>query len=77
MILYTIYDPSIIFTNVDYYNYERIRSDFSEIAINGVKVQASRNGADELRIERILSTNPNHFLDPRLQPGVLVGKQGE
>ncbi len=76
MILYTIYDPSVVFSNIDYYNFERSPSGFSEIEINGVTVLASRNGPDGVRLERILSTNPSHFLDPKLQPGVIVGKQG-
>lgn len=72
MILYTIYDPSVIFENIDYYNPQNTKTSFSEIEIHGVKVQVVQMGNEEARIERILSTNPSHYLDPRLQPGRII-----
>ena len=75
MILYTIYDPSVIFQNIDYYKQPNLNSGFSEMVINGVKVLASRSMNDGMRIERLLSTNPLHYLDPKLQPGVTINKE--
>ncbi len=72
MILYTIYDPSVIFQNIDYYNQEKLNSGFTEMKVNGVKVLASPAQNAGMRIERLLSTNPRHFLDPGLQPGVSI-----
>ncbi len=72
MILYTIYDPSVVFKNIDYYNQANLNSGLTEMVINGVKVLASRSMNDGMRIERLLSTNPLHYLDPKLQPGVIL-----
>lgn len=72
MILYTIYDPSVVFQNVDYYNQEKLNSGFAEMEVNGVRVLAAPAQNEGMRIERLLSTNPMHFLDPRLQPGVSI-----
>lgn len=72
MILYTIYDPSMIYQNIDYYDQSNIGSGLTEMMVNGVKVLASRSVDNSMRIERILSTNPYHYLDPNLQPGVII-----
>ncbi len=76
MILYTIYDPSVVFQNIDYYNVDKLSSGFTEMEVNGVKVLAARSQNDGMRIERLLSTNPLHFLDPRFQPGVSIPENG-
>ncbi len=72
MILYTIYQPSVIFNNIDYYNQSNLNSEFTEMMINGVKVLASHSANEGMRIERLLSTNLLHYLDPKLQPGVII-----
>lgn len=41
-------------------------------AVSGVPVLVAPLGDGLARIERLLSTDPNHFLDPRFQPGTLV-----
>lgn len=76
MILYTIYDSSVIFQNMDCYNQESLNTGFSEMEVNGVRVLAAKTQNDGMRIERLLSTNPLHFLDPRLQPGVEILRKG-
>ncbi len=76
MILYTIYDPSVVFQNIDYYNLDKLNAGFTEMDVNGVKVLAVRSQNDGMRIERLLSTNPLHFLDPRFQPGVSIPEKG-
>ncbi len=72
MILYTIYDPAVIFQNIDYYKQPDMNSGFIEMVINGVKVLASRSMDESMKIERLLSTNPMHYLDPKLQPGAIL-----
>jgi len=41
-------------------------------AVAGVPVLVTPAGGGWARIERLLSTDPDHFLDPRFQPGALV-----
>ncbi|OPX43706.1 hypothetical protein CLHUN_24260 [Ruminiclostridium hungatei] len=74
MILHTIYDTSLIFSNMDYYNPEKINTGFTELEVDGVRLLVMKTSDDEIKIERILSTNPLHFLNPRLQPGAVIRK---
>lgn len=70
MILYSIYEPSVVFPDINYFNNNS--TDYQEVVINGVKVLAFKSGSDEMRVERILSTDPLHFLNPMLQPGTVI-----
>lgn len=72
MILYSIYEPSVVFPDISYFNNNSTNKDYQEVLVNGVKVLAFKSGRDEMRVERILSTNPLHFLDTMLQPGTVI-----
>ena len=71
MIFYSIYDTSFVFGNRGLDDVSTNNS-FCEMNVDGVMVQVSRSNNSELRIERILSTNPKDFLNPKLQPGSVV-----
>lgn len=66
VILYTIASPEEVFDDGD-------RSpELVEVVVNGVSALAQPVGDGTGRIERVISTDPDHFLDPQLQPGELV-----
>lgn len=70
MIYYSIYDPSLVFGNQGFNNSTNVS--LTDMNINGVMVQVSRSNNQELRVERIISTNPRDYLNPKLQPGSIV-----
>lgn len=63
MIHHTILDPSVIFGQ-DYKLPELV-----ECKYLGQDVEAFKGSDDTLVISRIISTDPNVYLDPKLQPG--------
>ncbi len=71
MIFYSIYDTSVVFGNQGF-GEKSANTSFAEMNVDGVTVQVSRSNNTELRIERILSTNPKDYLNPKLQPGAKV-----
>lgn len=71
MILYTIYDAETVFQNFDYYGRRQDTAGCAEMSVDGIKVQVSQNNSG-IRVERIISTNPADFLNPRLQPGSML-----
>lgn len=71
MIFYSIYDTSVVFGNQGYGD-NSAKTSFAEMKVDGVTVQVSKSNNSELRIERILSTNPKDYLNPKLQPGSIV-----
>lgn len=74
MIHYSIYDTSVIFGNQGFgLSSNQASLNYSDMNIEGVMVQVSRSNNSEIRIERILSTNPKDYLNPKLQPGSIVG----
>ncbi|ACL76053.1 YlzJ-like family protein [Ruminiclostridium cellulolyticum] len=72
MILYTIYDHSVVMGSTSG-NAEN-ELGYSEMNINGVQVQVSRCGNSDYQIQRIISTNPYDFLNPMIQPGTTIPK---
>ena len=68
MILYTIYDPEFVFST------QQNNVSYSEMSVDGVKVQISLENNSDFRVERIISTNPNDYLNPKLQPGSIIKK---
>lgn len=40
--------------------------------LGGISVLVQPTGEGVGRVERVLSTDPNHFLDPRVTPGTSV-----
>lgn len=66
MLIYSVIPPELLVAGL-----ENNSKGFEEI-IDGVKVQIEPIGENTARINRILSTNPQDFLNPKLQPGQLV-----
>jgi hypothetical protein len=73
MILYTIFDPNVVFKNGNY-GENQINEKYIEVSINGVMVQASQSSNSDLRVERIISTNPFDYLNTKIQPGCIIKK---
>ena len=67
MILYSIIPPEIVF---DHYNAENVGA--KEINYLGEKVIVVPLENNQVKIERILSTSPQAFLNPKLQPGAVL-----
>lgn len=65
MILYTVVPPEELFDDDE-------PSVPVVAAVNGTPVLVTPLGDGRARIERLLSTDPERFLDPALQPGVVV-----
>ena len=65
MIHYTIYPPEWIYTDPLSPPKRRIR----DVSIGGVAMQVEILENGEARIVRLLSPDPRHYLNPRLQPG--------
>ncbi len=70
MILYTIYDPNMIFKSLNS-NAKQNSTSYTELNINGTMLEVSQTDKD-YRVERIISTNPSDFLNPRFQPGSII-----
>ena len=67
MVLYTIVPPEFLFDDDDPEEVVPVKA-----AVNGVPVLVVPTGEGKGRIERLLSTDPDHFLDPLFQPGTVV-----
>lgn len=72
MILHTIFDPNVVFRNASYE--EQTNTNFSDMYIDGVTVQVSQLSNSDMRVERIISTNPMDYLNKKIQPGCIVKK---
>lgn len=74
MILYSIIPAEIVFGNTE----NASKYNFFEIDYMGEKVQVSPVTGNQLVINRIISTSPKAYLDPKLQPGTIIsgGLQG-
>lgn len=68
MILYSIIPPEEIFK-------QKYSNDKSEMLYMGEKVEVSLNSNNEYVINRLLSTCPKSYLNPRLQPGSIIQAQ--
>jgi len=71
MILYTIYDHNIVFKN-GFYGEQQANTSYSEMNVDGTIVQVSQINKEDFHIERIISTNPSDYLNPKLQPGCVI-----
>ncbi len=65
MIHYTVFPPEWIYTDPHRPPERRIR----DVSIGGVAMQVEIMENGEARILRLLSPDPRHYLNPRLQPG--------
>ncbi|MCR4402150.1 MAG: YlzJ-like family protein [Firmicutes bacterium] len=66
MILYTVLPLEVVMDGMDK---ERT---FVDVEIQGVKMTVEQLSSTEAAIVRIISTDPQHFLDPGLQPGTRI-----
>lgn len=71
--LYTIVPIEVIFGGGDAEN-EETAQHLSEqtVQIGGATLLVEPDGMGRGKVKRILSTDPNHYLDPRWQPGMTV-----
>lgn len=67
MILHTIVPLDIVLQGIEDY-----QPSYSEVEIAGVKMLVEQTGLDQGRIVRILSTNPEDYLNSSLQPGRII-----
>lgn len=68
MILYSIVPANIVFQGMEEKDGRRSR----EIEYMGERVIVTPSGENELVIDRIISTSPKAFLNPKLQPGTII-----
>lgn len=68
MILHTIVDPQIIWGTGQF----ELNNDIQEISYKGVQLIARKIKENTYMVDRILSTDLKHFLDPDLQPGRII-----
>jgi len=71
MILYTIYDQNVIFQNGGF-GEQQSNASYSEMNVDGIMVQVSQNNNADIHVERIISTNPSDYLNPKFQPGCII-----
>ena len=71
MLLYTIYDPNLIFNNQNI-NDTQANTSYCETNVDGIMVQVSHDNNNDFCIERVISTNPADYLNPKLQPGSII-----
>lgn len=67
MILYTAVSPETVLEGIDTYQPEYI-----EIKLNGLDVQVEMLNGTQARIVRLLSPNPNDYLNPSYSPGTVI-----
>jgi hypothetical protein len=65
---YSIVPLSVVFSNME----EEKGQTFKEIEYLGEKVVVTSTAQNEYVINRILSTSPKAFLNPKLQPGTVI-----
>lgn len=63
MVLYTVVSDEFIFETSEELSL------FDEVQHDGARLLVWRKGKNRGRIERVISTNTAHYLDPHLQPG--------
>ena len=68
MLYYSIYPPEVILNEEELEQKEVQR----EIEYAGKRVIVTLDAQGEQRISRLLSTDPNDFLDPRWTPGNMI-----
>ncbi|WP_453996844.1 YlzJ-like family protein [Bacillus nitroreducens] len=64
MILYTMMPQELIYPQT-----EMEASNFKYVDVDGVSLAVSQGSNGEYTIERVMSTNPQHYLDGKYAPG--------
>jgi hypothetical protein len=66
MLLWTIVPQEVIFAAEEYC------PAYEEIDYSGMKMMVEKQSPTEYRIVRLLSTDPNDYLRPEIQPGMTL-----
>ena len=69
-LLYTIIPPEVVFA--EEFEGEEKRGRETTVTIGGVTLLVEPDGFGRGTINRVISTNPEDYLDPRWQPGARV-----
>ncbi|WP_261132944.1 YlzJ-like family protein [Bacillus sp. Marseille-Q3570] len=69
MILYTSMPNELVFNTANE-DYEK----HAMIEMNGVSMMVEHLDGNQCRIVNLLSTDPNHYLNPNFQPGTILKK---
>ncbi len=72
MLLYTIIPPEYIFAEEDDYGQYSSKIEEIEIQKNGKSFLVSPTNGGRAKINRIISTNPQDYLNPEWQPGSIM-----
>jgi hypothetical protein len=67
MILYTIMPQEQIFPAAD-----DVYSSVIPISYKGIELMATRSAPNAYRVDRIVSTDPAHYMDDTIQPGSYI-----
>lgn len=67
MTFYTIMPTELIFPH----QHQELTNYF-EMIYNGIPVMVEHDGGKNFRIDRILSTDPVHYLNNQVQPGTVI-----
>lgn len=68
MILYSVIPVDVVFGNQ--YNCDEFK--FKEIEYEGEKVVVSPLSNSAYRVDRLISTSPKAYLNPKLMPGQII-----
>lgn len=66
MVLWTIMPPEMVFGTEEYI------PDYEEICVEGKSILVEKLSPTQSRVVRLLSTCPDDYLQPELQPGSLL-----
>lgn len=72
MILYSIIPVEVVFSE----QYGKEDYNFVEIEYEGEKILASQLSNNRYRINRVISTSPEAYLNPKLIPGEIIETYG-
>ncbi|MBP1991276.1 YlzJ-like family protein [Paenibacillus eucommiae] len=67
MIYYSVIPSEVIFQGM-----EDFHPHYEEIQLNGLTMQVEPIGSNQARIVRLISTNPQDYINPRYTPGTMI-----
>lgn len=67
MILYSIVPSDIVYANL-----QQSAIDRKYITYDGTTVEVSPVARGQYRVNRVISTRPRDYLNPKLQPGIVI-----
>lgn len=66
MILWSIIPPELILQDID------SPPKFEEIQCNNIKMLVEKISPTQCKVSRLLTTDPQDYLDPQIQPGSIL-----